>query len=75
MNETLIRSIYKKTNIPVDTLVRDPALVSKFTHEYNKTTGERVADAEMSRCLKNIGRRGEAKGGLPRLRRPYYGRN
>ena len=75
MNETLIRSMYKTTDIPVDTLVRTPAVLSEFTSEYNKTTGECVTDAEMGRHLKNMGRKGEAKGGLPRLRRPYYGRN
>jgi hypothetical protein len=75
MNDTLIVSMYRKADIPCDPLVSNPALLSKFTREYNQATGERVTDAEMGHRLLNIRRRGEAKGGLPRLRRRYNGRN
>jgi hypothetical protein len=75
MNDTVIISMYRTANIPCDSIVSDPNVLSKFTQGYAQATGERMTDAEMGHHLLALRKRGEAKGGLPRIRRRYDGRH
>jgi len=75
-NDKILKAIYVKHNIPVDTLVREPKLISCFAKDYaNKSRQKKINKSELGRHLKNLGRKGQENGGLPRLRRNYFGRN
>jgi len=61
---------------PADQIVTDPQLAAKFSQAVNSQLprGQQVDQATLNKRLLNLRRRGEDKGGLPRLRRNYYGR-
>ena len=75
MKKSTLIKMYKEYHIPCDQLVSNPQTLTKFTSEYKKRTGEEAEPAQMGREMLNLRRRGEAKGGLPRLMRKYHGRN
>jgi hypothetical protein len=69
-DDNILKKIYVEHDIPVDTLVREPNLISRFAKEYAKRSRQKNIDkSEIGRHLKNLGRRGQDRGGLPRLRR------
>ena len=74
-NDAILRRMYVEYAIPCDRLVSNPALIQNFTKDYAKRTGQLVEPARLAHHMLNLRRRGEAKGGLSRLRRAYNGRN
>lgn len=67
--------MYVECNTPCDRLVSDPANLLSFTEQYTERTGQQVEAAQLSQHLLSLRKLGEAKGGLPKLRRKYNGRN
>lgn len=75
LNDTVLREMYVERNTPCDRLVSDPARLLSFVEDYAERTGQEVEPAELAHRLLALRKLGEAKGGLPRLRRKYNGRN
>lgn len=72
----ILKQMYVEYNIPCDRLVSNPAILQRFVNDYSGRIGkDDVEPANLSLHLLNLRRLGEAKGGLPRLRRKYFGRN
>ncbi len=57
-----------------DPLIGDRARLRSFADDYADRTGQKVELTQLSRHLFNLRKRGEARGGLPKLRRTYNGR-
>lgn len=74
-NDLLLRNMYVAYDTPCDRLVSDPELLRGFTDDYCSRSGDFVEPASLSHHMLNLRRLGEAKKGLPRLRRRYRGRN
>ena len=74
MKDQILVQMYVGHNIPCDRLVSNPEMLTRFTDEYVAFTGDRVSPSAVGHRLLNLRRRGEDKGGLPRLRRSYNGR-
>ncbi len=75
LDDTVLREMYVERDTPCDRLVSDPARLLSFTADYAERTGEQIEPAELAHRLLTLRKLGEAKGGLPRLRRKYNGRN
>lgn len=75
LNDEVLREMYVEYNAPCDALVSDPAGLSVFAEDYNERTGQQVEPVQVSHRLLTLRKLGAAKGGLPRLRRKYNGRN
>ncbi len=74
-DDTILREMYVRNNMPCDGLVSDPEKLLAFTEAYIDRTGQEVAPADLAHRLLTLRKLGEAKGGLPRLRWGYSGRN
>jgi hypothetical protein len=74
-DDSLLREMYVKHNMPCDRLVSDPERLLAFTQAYTDRTGQEIEPAQLGQRLLNLRKLGEAKGGLPRLRRVYHARN
>jgi hypothetical protein len=74
-DDSVLRERYLKNNMPCDRLVSDPERLLAFTQAYTDQTGQEIEPADLARRLLTLRKLGEAKGGLPRLRRMYDGRN
>jgi hypothetical protein len=74
-DDSVLREMYVKDNVPCDRLVSDPERLFAFTQAYTDRTGEEIDAADLAHRLLTLRKLGEAKGGLPRLRRDYNGRN
>ncbi len=72
--DNILCAMYLEYDIPCDRLVSDPERLSQFTEDYERRTGQDAAAKDVGHQLLNLRRRGEANGGLPRLRRRYNGR-
>jgi hypothetical protein len=70
-----IRSVYSNFDDSVDRIRESADLRRKVTEQVNQRVafGQHTEDEVMAR-LKNLGRKGEANGGLPRKKRAYNGR-
>ena len=75
LDDGILREMYIEYDTPCDRLVSDPARLLSFAEDYVGRTGQQVEPAQLSHRLLYLRKRGEAKGGLPRLRRAYNGRN
>ena len=75
LNDEVLREMYVEYNAPCDCLVSDPERLSAFAEDYTQRTGQQIEPARVSHRLLTLRKLGEAKGGLPRLRRNYNGRN
>ncbi|HPC97087.1 MAG TPA: hypothetical protein PLU87_19270 [Sedimentisphaerales bacterium] len=69
LNDEILREMYVEYNAPCDRLVSDPECLSAFAEDYAQRTGQQVEAACISHRLLTLRKLGEAKGGLPRLRR------
>lgn len=69
LDSTIIRE-YTKLAVPADRIVADPQLAAAFRDAVNLhlPTELQVDQPTLNRRLLNLRRRGEANGGLPRLR-------
>ncbi len=74
-DDKVLKQMYVEYDIPCDPLISDSAKLRSFANDYTERTGHHVELTRLSRHLFNLRKRGEAKGGLPRLRRKYNGRN
>ena len=73
-NKLLIQ-MYVDYDITCDRLVSNPDTLQRFAQDYSDRIGKDVEPANLSHHLLNLRRLGEKSGGLPRLRRKYFGRN
>ncbi len=74
-DDGLLREMYIEYDTACDRLVSDPAKLLTFAEDYAERTSQQVEPADLSHRLLTLRKLGEAKGGLPRLRRKYDGRN
>lgn len=74
-DDNVLREMYVEYDTACDRLVSDPAKILPFAEDYTGRTGQQVEPAQLAHRLLNLRKLGEAKGGLPRLRRTYHGRN
>ncbi len=74
-DDAVLRQMYVIHNTPCDRLVSDPERLLAFTQAYMGQTGQEIEPARLSQRLLHLRKLGEARGGLPRLRRTYHGRN
>ncbi len=67
---------YVRFDTPADQVVADPQLATRFGQDVNSQLPktQQVDQATLNKRLLNLRRRGEEKGGLPRLRRDFNGR-
>jgi hypothetical protein len=74
--DSAIVAEYRRFDTPADQLVSDPNLAGAFRTAVNSRLpeGDQVDQATLGKRLLNLRRRGEEKGGLPRIRRGYHGR-
>jgi hypothetical protein len=74
-NDTVLREMYIEYDTACDRLVSDPARLLSFAEDYAERTDQQVEPGQVSHRLLTLRKLGEARGGLPRLRRGYRGRN
>lgn len=74
-DDNVLKEMYVEYDTACDRLVSDPARLLSFVKDYVERTGQQVEPARVSHRLLTLRKLGEAKGGLPRLRRAYHGRN
>jgi hypothetical protein len=75
LDDNMLREMYVEYNTACDRLVSDPERLLSFTKDYSGRTGQQVEAVQVSQRLLTLRKLGAAKGGLPRLRRNYHGRN
>ena len=75
-NEVVKRE-YVKFDVPADRIPADPEKAAEFLQRVNRELPQDIHFSlpELNTTLINLRRKGEAKGGLPRLRRTYRGRS
>jgi hypothetical protein len=74
-DDGVLREMYVEYDTPCDPLVSDPARLLSFAEDYAERTGQQVEPAQVSHHVLSLRKLGEAKGGLPRLRRAYRRRD
>jgi len=74
-NNELLKHMYVEYDITCDELVSNPDTLKIFVQDYSGRIGKDVKPSKLSHHLLNLRRRGEDNGGLPRLRRRFFGRN
>lgn len=74
-NDVILRQMYLEYDIPCDRLVSNPEKLTSFAQDYTNRSGQNVELAKLAHHMLNLRRRGQARGGLLRLRRVYNGRN
>ena len=75
LDDAILKQLYIEYNTPCDRLVSDPASLQAFAEDYGQRTARQVEAARVSHRLLTLRKLGQTKGGLPRLRRAYSGRN
>jgi hypothetical protein len=76
--DSVIVEAYRQFNTPVDQIVADPEIATRFWKAVEQGHGGVLPPgglADWNRKLMNMRKRGEDKGGLPRIRREYRGRD
>jgi len=68
-DDNALREMYIEYDIPCDRLVSDPAKLLHFTQAYTERTNQQVTSKDLANRLLTLRKLGQAKGGLPRLRR------
>ena len=71
-DDSVLREMYIKNNMPCDRLVSDPERLFAFTQACTDRTGQEIEPADLAHRLLTLRKLGEAKGGLPRLRRRHH---
>ena len=76
VNKIIIEE-HVKYDVPADQIPSDPQKAVEFQRRVNNrlSDSQQFEIAELNKTLINLRRRGEANGGLPRLRRRYDGRH
>ncbi len=75
--DRVILEQYVLFDTPADQIVSDPNVSAVFRDAVNQHLGdgEQVDVCQLNKRILSLRKRGEANGGLPRLRRSYSGRN
>lgn len=68
-DDDILREMYVEYDTPCDSLVSDPVTLQSFAEDYAQRTGQELEAAHVSLRLLTLRKLGQAKGGLPRLRR------
>ena len=74
-DDNVLKEMYIEYDTACDRLVSDPAKILPFAEDYVQRTGQQVEPAQLAHRLLTLRKLGATKGGLPRLRRAYHGRN
>jgi len=74
-DDAVLRQMYLEYDTPCDSLVSNPNSLQQFTQDYARRTRDTVDAADLSHRILYLRKRGEDKGGLPKIRRRYNGRN
>lgn len=74
-DDNVLREMYVEYDTACDRLVSDPPRLLPFAEEYIDRTGQQVEPAQLAHRLLTLRKLGATKGGLPRLKRAYHGRN
>jgi hypothetical protein len=74
LDDGVLREMYIEYDTPCDALVSDPAKLLSFAQDYTERTGQHIEPAGVSHRLLSLRKLGEARGGLPRIRRSHHGR-
>ncbi|MFH1715742.1 MAG: hypothetical protein ABIF19_00190 [Planctomycetota bacterium] len=74
-DDNVLKEMYIEYNTACDRLVSDPSRLLSFAEDYVQRTGQQVEAARLAHRLLTLRKLGEAKDGLPKLRRKYNGRN
>ncbi len=74
-NDDILKEMYVEYDTPRDSLIGDSLMLLSFVEDYINRTGHQVNTEQLTRRLFVLGKRGEAKGGLPKLRHKYNERN
>lgn len=77
LRDKIIIEEYVDFDVPADQVVVDPSFAALFLERVNQRLPDesQFIQAELNKRLINLRRRGQANGGLPRLRRNYSGRD
>ena len=75
LDDNILKEMYVEYDTACDRLVSDPARLMSFVKDYAERIGQQVEAAQVSHRLLTLRKLGQDKGGLPRLRRTYHGRN
>lgn len=68
-DDNALREMYMEYDIPCDRLVSDPAELFYFKQAYTQRTDQEITCKDLAHRLLTLRKLGQAKGGLPRLRR------
>ena len=77
VQDRVIIEEYVRYDVPADQIPADPIMAQEFLNRVNArlSDGSKFSLPDLNKRLINLRRLGEAKGGLPRLRRNYNGRD
>ena len=75
--DATIVAVYAKFNVPADQIVLDPTLSKKFGESVNAALpdDQHVTIVQINKRMISLRKKGSDNGGLPRIRREYFGRN
>ena len=75
--DAAIVAVYAEFNVPADQIVLDPALSEQFGKSVNAALpdDQTVTIVQINKRMISLRKRGAENGGLPRIRREYFGRN
>jgi len=74
-DDDILREKYVEYDTPCDQLVSDPVSLQSFAEDYAQRPGQELEATHVSLRLLTLRKLGQPKGGLPKLRRAYNGRN
>ena len=74
-DDDILREMYIEYNVACDRLVSDPSKLLSFSKDYIQRTGQQIEPSQLAHRLLTLRKLGQDKGGLPRIRRAYHGRN
>ena len=74
-DDNVLKEMYVEYSVACDSLVSNPSRLLSFTEDYVQRTGQQVEPSQLAHRLLTLRKLGQDKGGLPRIRRAYHGRN
>ncbi len=75
--DAAIVAAYAEFNVPADQIVLNPTLSVKFGESVNAALpdDQHVTIVQINKRMISLRKKGSGNGGLPRLRREYFGRH
>lgn len=74
-DDAILKKMYLEYRVPCDSLVSNSASLQTFVEDYATRAGQSVDAAMLAHHMLKLRKRGQANGGLSRLKRVYNGRN